>query len=596
MASSEDQNDDECGCIQLITCVEPKPEEKDNPQYIPQLEVNKKAMQIIAERFRSPISIIVYVGNMGVGKSKLATSTVAALENEPHDQRLGCFQSGIDPNGITKGVWMWREPLQHPGDTEYKKGSILILDCEGMGDLDENTGSNLYLFCMVVSTAFSIILRPPRIEKNQCNRIYEALHRFERMGTPHILPNVWLMPLDLPDFAFTDPITGDDVITTKEEWINRVFLVDEEHNHLSNFENERLRERYQYIHRMLPTINAVNIDYLPRSLMPNVKARDVHSLIRNEASSLYFQSINTAISALLESAGKRFPGSIAEHMFMRPSELAHFMSELINNINQDKVPNLISVIEKGLADRFTDEIENESLVRFKHDCMAYAINKIRTELKNSDKPLTEALMATINKQMEEEHKNLKRSFLDNCVGRLRCEILGIDEHPVTKFQDDQQREKALREVPTLIQHRLKLLEAEMDHYQEPKEFIKDTNTNVKVTDLQRQKDAMAQLVTTYEEKLAKIQRDAERERLINESLKKADIWRVGVAPCRCGASGGAYNMLHLSCNATPHGNLYYFNDNSYQMVCNACRIIINRDPRKARCNKCERPLRVTKLY
>jgi hypothetical protein len=187
MAYQENPNDQERGCIQLIRCIKPTPEERNNPQFVPQLEINKEAQQMIAQRFDAPISIIVYVGNMGVGKSKLATTTVAALEKKPHDPSLGLFQSGGGTNGVTQGVWMWCEPLQHLDETGNKHGSIMILDCEGMGDLDENTGANLYLFCMIMSTAFAVVLRPARIDKYQCDRLYHALLRFESMRTQHVL-------------------------------------------------------------------------------------------------------------------------------------------------------------------------------------------------------------------------------------------------------------------------------------------------------------------------------------------------------------------------------------------------------------------------
>ncbi len=79
MASQEYQEQEEQGCIQLIKCIRPTDDERANSRYIPQLEIIKETQDIIAQRFEAPISIIVYVGNVGVGKSKLATVTVAAL-------------------------------------------------------------------------------------------------------------------------------------------------------------------------------------------------------------------------------------------------------------------------------------------------------------------------------------------------------------------------------------------------------------------------------------------------------------------------------------------------------------------------------------
>ncbi|CAF1319411.1 unnamed protein product [Rotaria sordida] len=282
MACQEAPNYRQEGSIQLIRCVTPTVEERNNPEYVPQLEINEKAQEIISQRFNAPISIIVYVGNMGAGKSKLASLTIAALEKEQHHPSLSWFRSGVNPDGITRGVWMWSEPLYHPDDHEGKKGSILVLDCEGMGDLDETTGANLYLFCMIMSTAFCVLLRPARIEKDQCERLYHALRRFENMRTQHVLPNFWLIPLDSSEFAYSDEDTGDDVTITKEQWIEIVFSVKEERNHLSTSENQRLKTQYEFIHRILPKIDAINIDHLPPPLKKNTKTLDLYSLLREE--------------------------------------------------------------------------------------------------------------------------------------------------------------------------------------------------------------------------------------------------------------------------------------------------------------------------
>lgn len=96
-----------------------------------------------------------------------------------------------------------------------------------MDDLDETTGADLYLFCMIISTAFAVILRPPRIDKLQCDRLYHALRRFEAMSTKQVLPNVWLIPTDLSDFVYSDPNTGEDRNISKEEWLKNIFTIDE---------------------------------------------------------------------------------------------------------------------------------------------------------------------------------------------------------------------------------------------------------------------------------------------------------------------------------------------------------------------------------
>ena len=282
MAYQEHQDRYERGCIQLISCIPATPKERKDHRYIPQLQINRKAQEIIAQRFESPISILVYVGNMGVGKSKLATVTIATLQEKRPNTDFISFQSGAGSRGLTQGVWMWAEPLHHP-DHSSRKGSIMILDCEGMGDLDEITGANLYLFCMLMSTTFAVVLRPSRVDRYQCERLVYALTRFENMKARYVLPNVFLVALELPEFVASDPNSGDQLIS-KDEWIANIFRVDETTNYLSDKENQLLRRQYQYISSMLPDIDAINIDYLPRSLKSDSRSLDVHSLLRNQES------------------------------------------------------------------------------------------------------------------------------------------------------------------------------------------------------------------------------------------------------------------------------------------------------------------------
>lgn len=596
MAFQKNQNDQERSCIQLIRCVTPTLEERNDPQYIPQLEINKEAQQIIAQRFEIPISIIVYVGNMGVGKSKLATVTVAALEKERHDPSLNTFRSGAGSNGVTQGVWMWCEPLLYYDEKEKKSGSVMILDCEGMGDLDENTGANLYLFCMVISTAFSVVLRPPRIDKSQCDRLFHALCRFEGMKTQHVLPNFWLTPIDLPDFVHSDPNTGDDKIITKEQWINNIFSIDEEHNRLSNFENQQLKTRYEYIKRMLPKIDAVSIDHLPRSLTKNAQNLDVHSLLRKEESVAYLESVYTAIRVLLASGGKRFPGSNANKMFVRPAELASFMGELIDVINRDKIPNPDLLFERHLANRFTAEIEIESLAKFKNDLMWYAKEMLEKTLYRLKRPLTDAEIAETDEEMKQEHVKIKTTYMDAIIRRARYEIVGVDQSLRRDFKDDKERQTAVRQLPLSIQHRLTIVETQMNDYQEPQHFIRQGQYNLSIADARRQTAEKQKLLDEAHQKLNELTRKAHQEALINESLDKAEPWRVGVAPCSCGARGGAYNMLHTNCTSNNAGNLYYFNNENNRMVCDACRKIIRCQPDDARCIECEKHVRVTRVF
>ena len=114
-------------CIQMIKCLEASAQDRNDPNYIPQLEFTNEAQTIIKEKFHAPIYIIVYAGDMGVGKSKLATVTINTFHKTKPHLPLKMFRSGAGIAGVTHGIWMWSEPLPHPSGN----GSIMLLDCEG---------------------------------------------------------------------------------------------------------------------------------------------------------------------------------------------------------------------------------------------------------------------------------------------------------------------------------------------------------------------------------------------------------------------------------------------------------------------------------
>lgn len=55
-------------------------------------------------------------------------------------------------------------------------------------------------------------------------------------------------------------------------------------------------------------------------------------------------------------------------------------------------------------------------------------------------------------------------------------------------------------------------------------------------------------------------------------------------------------MLHTNCDSDNQGNLYYYNNESNRMVCDACRTIISCHPRAAHCIDCGKRLIVTRIY
>lgn len=595
MARPQRQDQYEQGCIQLISCVRPTTEERKNPRYVPQLQINKKAQEIIAQRFEAPISIIVYVGNMGVGKSKLATVTIAALTEEQSGTTFKSFRSGAGSAGLTQGVWMWTKPLCHFDHKGRKKGSVMVLDCEGMGDLDETTGANLYLFCMLMSTTFAVVLRPSRVDRYQCERLYHALNRFEKMKSRYVLPNVCLVALELPEFVSSDRDDGDRPIS-KDEWIANIFKVDQMTNNLSDQENEQLRKKYQYIYSMLSKIDAINIDYLPRSLMVNSPSLDVYSLLRNKESRQYFKSIQMTLDKLLANGGKRLPGSNAENLFVRPAELANLMGDLIKTINQDREPKTDDLLNRYLTNRFHTEIEKEQIARFHRDLIKYAKDVLCEELNELKRPQTEKEKVDIDQRLKRQHQELKRKCYDTMIGLTRYNILGLDSSLVSSFSDETHRQEAFNELPLSFQHRLNIVEIEMSNTREAEILVERARTNLTIADLYRQAEQKQKLLEEIQAQLASRRGDLQQEKQINESLRRAAHWRVGVAPCACGAPGKAYNMVHINCSSNDQGNLYYYDGQSNRMVCDSCRTIIRCRPTDARCIECGERAEVTRVY
>lgn len=178
----------------------------------------------------------------------------------------------------------------------------------------------------------------------------------------------------------------------------------------------------------------------------------------------------------------------------------------------------------------------------------------------------------------------------------RCNILGRDPSLLSGFQNDNQRQEAFLDLPVPIQHRLNILEIEMKNAREAEMLIERVRTNLTISDLHRQTDEKQKLLEKIQEQLLERNANVKQEKRINQSLDKANHWRVGVAPCRCGARGKAYNIVHIHCDSNNPGNLYYYNNESNRMICGSCRKIISCRPEDARCLTCGRRVIVTKVF
>jgi hypothetical protein len=592
--TNSQQIDEQHDCIELIRCVPATDEQRNDPRYVPKLEMTEQAKAIIAERFESPISIIAYVGKVGVGKSKLASLTVETLHKTRCDPSSRTFRSGGAGTPVTHGIWMWSEPLRHLD--EQQPGSILVLDCEGMGELDEDTGDNLYLFCMIMSTVFAVVLRTVRVDRYLYDKLYSALRRFRDMRTPYFLPNLCFVAMDMPSFVRTDPDMGD-VPVSKDQWLQEIFS--NLSSTLSQHENKSIQERHDYITQLLPQIDAVNIDYLPRSLLNNNDKLDIHTILRKESSEEFYTSLQTALKTLLSNGGKRLPGCQHSSLFIRPAELTALMSDLIDVLNENKMPNADALISRYLLTRFKNEIVEQHIAEFEEKLLAYASNTLATAMSQRKTPETGDEINITDTQMKDARDRLTIEYLGVMIRSARYQIYGLDTTLSNDYIDVNQQEKALLELPKSAQENIKDIKIRMNGYQEPELFIKKMRANLIITDLQRQHEEQRKLLDETMKKLENKRDLVHREERINDSLKNPKSVRIGLAPCaNCGRSGGAINYTHWKkhCPTKRTGNYYYYHREDARMVCEACRHVVKVEEACVECARCGRPRKVTRIF
>ncbi|CAF1061898.1 unnamed protein product [Adineta steineri] len=569
MAEPINDEEKEEGCIELIRCVSTTEEERKDPQYVPKLEINERAQEIISERFQSPISIVALVGKVGVGKSKLASLMVETLHRIPFDPPLRPFLSGRSSTRVTQGIWMWSEPLSHLD--ENQQGSILVLDCEGMGEADEQTGKNLYLFCMLMSTAFAVVLRTGRVDRFLYEDLYYALHRFKAMRSSYVLPNLWLIAMDTPTFCHTDPKQGD-VEISKEQWLKNIFT--NTSSTLSQHENQSIQSRYDFITEFLP------------------------KLMQNESSREFYISLKLAIQQLLSNGGKKISAG-QNSLFIPPAELTALMSDLIDVLNENKMPNADTLINRYLLTHFENEIVNEQIALFEQELLEYAQNILGDAINQRKMPETPGTIIISDDQMKNERDRITRKYFSSMIRLARHQIYDLDNELADDYLDNSQLENALFELPKVVQEQFKIIKIQMDGYHEPEFIIRQIRENSVIKSLIQQQAEQKRLLGEIERKIENKRDLVLREKRIYNSLKYPKPVRYRLAPCRkCERQGGTSNGVHWkkSYLSKRTGNYYHYNRQDEKMVCDACRQIQTTGDQTVQCNQCGTLRKVIRIY
>jgi hypothetical protein len=110
--------------------------------------LSKEAEQFLSQ-IDTKLGVITVVGKYRTGKSFFINRVLL------NRQKQGGFPVGPTINPCTKGLWLWNKtlPAENP---EHEDMSVLLIDAEGFGGIDENVNhdSRIFLFGLLLSSYF----------------------------------------------------------------------------------------------------------------------------------------------------------------------------------------------------------------------------------------------------------------------------------------------------------------------------------------------------------------------------------------------------------------------------------------------------------
>lgn len=110
------------------------------------------------ESLKGPMGVVAVAGMYRTGKSYLLNRMIL--------NRSSGFGVGNTINACTKGLWIWKSPIQ--GTTsEGEAMDVLVIDSEGLGALDEDSNHDVRIFSLaILLSSFFIYNSQGSIDEN----------------------------------------------------------------------------------------------------------------------------------------------------------------------------------------------------------------------------------------------------------------------------------------------------------------------------------------------------------------------------------------------------------------------------------------------
>jgi len=195
------------------------------------------------------------------------------------------------------------------------------------------------------------------------------------------------------------------------------------------------------------------------------------------------------------------------------------MAQLIDVINNDRIPNPDSLIERYLRDRFVNDIVGEQKALFEQDLFTYAANTACVIITNRKRPETEEEHVIADNEMSSARHRLTRQYISKMIGAARFSIFGLDAQMAYDYRTRDDEQEALKALPKSIQNELITIESSMNHFKKPEMLIEEVRSKMIIADARQREEQARKIAMEAEEVRKQQQALAEQERKKTDALR-----------------------------------------------------------------------------